>query len=73
MRLITAHRILIGAAIAFFLLYAVLQVRHGFAPNGTASLLQALVSLVIAVGLVVYYRSLRRRWPTPGPRDEHRP
>jgi hypothetical protein len=72
-RLITAHRILIGAAIAFFLLYAALQLRHGLAPNGTASLVQAIVSLVIAVGLVVYYRSLRRRWPTPGPRDEHRP
>jgi hypothetical protein len=70
-RLITAHRILIGAAIAFFLLYAAVQLRHGLT-DGTASLVQALVSLAIAVGLVVYYRSLRRRWPAPGPTDEHR-
>jgi len=33
-RLITAHRILIGAAIAFFLLYAFLQVRHYFSGDG---------------------------------------
>jgi hypothetical protein len=71
-RLITAHRILIGAAIAFFLLYAAVQLRHGLAPNGTASLVQAVVALVIAVGLIVYYRSLLHRWPTPGPRGEHR-
>ena len=73
MRLITAHRILIGAAIAFFLLYAGLQFRHGSGPHGTAALVQAAVSLVIAVALVVYYRSLRRRWPGRGPSGEHRP
>ena len=72
MRLITAHRILIGAAIAFFLLYAVLQARHGLRAEGTASFLQAAVSLAIVVGLVVYYRSLRRRWPAPGPDDAAR-
>jgi membrane protein implicated in regulation of membrane protease activity len=72
MRLITAHRILIGAAIAFFLLYAALQLRHGLASEGGAALVQAVVSLTIAVALVVYYRSLRRRWPTPPPHDEQR-
>jgi hypothetical protein len=70
-RLITAHRILIAAAVAFFLLYAVLQLRHGLAGDGTASLVQAAVALVIAVGLIVYYVSLRRRWPTPGSRNGH--
>ena len=69
MRLITAHRILIGAAIAFFLLYAVLQLRHGLGAEGAPSLVQAAVSLVIALGLLVYYFSLRRRWPTPGSRN----
>ena len=73
MRLITAHRILIGAAIAFFLLYAVLQFRHGLGPAGTGALVQAGVSLVIALGLLVYYRSLRRRWPAPGPQGGRRP
>ncbi|HKY51470.1 MAG TPA: hypothetical protein VJP45_09455 [Candidatus Limnocylindria bacterium] len=55
MKLITAHRILIGAAIAFFVLYAALSFRHG-AP------VHAVVSVAIAIGLVVYYRTLRRRW-----------
>ena len=69
MRLITAHRILIGAAIAFFLFYAVLQLRHGLGVRGTPALVQAGVSLIIALGLIVYYVSLRRRWPGRGDRD----
>ena len=70
MRLITAHRILIAAAIAFFLLYAVLQLRHGLGAYGTPALVQAGVALVVAIGLIVYYASLRRRWP--GPHDDRR-
>jgi hypothetical protein len=71
-RLITAHRILIAAAIAFFLLYAGLQLRHGLGGDGAAALVQAGVSLAVAIGLVVYYVSLRRRWPVPGRRDHDR-
>jgi hypothetical protein len=59
MKLITAHRILIGAAIAFFVFYAVVQGRHYLASGGTVDLVQAIVALVIAAGLRVYYRSLR--------------
>lgn len=56
MKLITAHRILIGAAIAFFVFYAViLFVRD----RSTAAVVQAVVSLAIAGGLVLYYRTLR--------------
>ena len=55
MKLITAHRILIGAAIAFFLLYGVLSLRRG-------AVVQTVVSVAIALALVVYYRTLRRRW-----------
>jgi hypothetical protein len=69
-RLITAHRILIAAAIAFFLLYAALQLRHGLGASGIPALVQAGVALVVAVGLIVYYASLRRRWP--GPHDDGR-
>jgi hypothetical protein len=71
-RLITAHRILIVAAIAFFLLYAALQLRHGLGAAGTPALVQAGVSLVVAIGLIVYYISLRRRWPGPSPDHDHR-
>jgi len=65
-RLITAHRILIAAAIAFFLLYAALQLRHGLGASGTPALIQSGVALAVAIGLIIYYASLRRRWPGPG-------
>ena len=61
MRLITAHRILIGAAILFFVFYAVAALVHG-RPGAPV---HAIVSLVVAVGLIVYYRSLRKRWRPP--------
>ena len=61
MRLITAHRILIGAAIAFFVFYGVVALVHG-RPGAPV---YAAISIAIAVGLVVYYRSLRKRWQRP--------
>ena len=54
MKLITAHRILIGAAIAFFVLYAVITLAH----DRPGAVVQAVIALVIAVALVVYYRRL---------------
>jgi hypothetical protein len=59
MRLITAHRILIGAAIAFFVLYAVLQARIFLTRGSALALVQAVVALAVAAGLRVYFRSLR--------------
>ena len=59
MKLITAHRILIGAGIAFFAFYALLQGRRYLAVGETAALVQAVVSAAVVVGLVVYFRSLR--------------
>jgi hypothetical protein len=61
-RLITAHRILIGAAIAFFLLYAMIETRVWMRTGSAAALAQAIVSPLVAAGLVVYYRSLAKRW-----------
>ena len=60
MKLITAHRILIGAAIAFFVFFAAIQLRQYMRVPGTAPLVEAVVSVVIAVGLVLYYRTLAR-------------
>lgn len=57
MRLITAHRILIGAGIAFFLFYAMVVLMRDHTATG---LVHALVSLAVAVGLALYYRTLRR-------------
>jgi hypothetical protein len=59
-RLITAHRILIGAGIAFFILYAALQLRLFLRVGGTGALVQAAVAVAVAIGFVVYYRTLRR-------------
>jgi hypothetical protein len=63
-RLITAHRILIGAGIAFFLFYALLHVWHYTHGGGGADVVQAVVAAAVAVGLVVYFRSLRG-WGSP--------
>ena len=60
MRLITAHRILIGAGIAFFILYAALQLRLFVRGGSTAALVQAVVAVAVAIGFILYYRTLRR-------------
>jgi hypothetical protein len=55
-KLITAHRILIGAGIAFFVFYAVVLLTRDWT---TASVAQAIVALAVAGGLVLYYRTLK--------------
>jgi hypothetical protein len=60
LRLITAHRILIGAAIAFFLFFAVFELRQYARAPGVVPLVEAVVSLAVAVGLLMYYRTLSR-------------
>ena len=61
MRLITAHRILIAAGIAFFLFYALVQLRlYVTRDAGVGALVQVGVSVAIVIGLIVYIRSLRR-------------
>lgn len=62
MRLITAHRVLIIAGIAFFLLYALIEARLWMRTGSGAALAQAIVSPLVAAGFVIYYRSLAKRW-----------
>jgi hypothetical protein len=60
-KLITAHRILIAAGIAFFLFYAFLQARVFLTRGGgTGAIVQAIVAAAIVIGLIIYYRSLRQ-------------
>ena len=60
MKLITAHRILIAAGIAFFLFYALFQARMFLARGGgTGAIVQAVVAAAVVIGLVLYYRSLK--------------
>ena len=58
MRLITAHRVLIGAAIVFAVFFALVQVRAYFGDGSGGRLAVALLSLVAAGALAYYYRSL---------------
>ena len=61
MKLITAHRLLIAAGIAFFLFYALVQTRLFLTRDGGAgAIVQALVAAAIVIGLIVYYRSLKQ-------------
>jgi len=61
LKLITAHRILIAAGIAFFLFYALVQVRFFLVRDGgAAALIQAVVSAAVVIGLIIYYRSLKQ-------------
>lgn len=59
MTLMTAHRILIATAIVFFLLYAVWEVVNARAAGGWA-LVRGVVSVLVALGFGVYFRSLGR-------------
>jgi len=56
-KLITAHRILIIAGIVFFLFYAMVVLSRDHTASG---LVQAVISLAVVVGLVLYYRTLKR-------------
>jgi hypothetical protein len=62
MRLITAHRILIVAGIAFFLLYALIEARAYVRTGSGAALAQAIVAPLVSIGFWLYYRSLAKRW-----------
>jgi hypothetical protein len=61
-RLITAHRILIIAGIAFFVIYAVIRTRKYLAGGDALDLVQAVVALAVAYVFQWYFRSLARRW-----------
>jgi hypothetical protein len=58
MRLITAHKILIGSAVAFFLFFAVFELRS-YASSGTlADLASGIFGLAVAVGFGLYLRTV---------------
>jgi hypothetical protein len=61
MKLMTAHKILITAAIIFFLFYALLQLLTYFNTGEGSALGRSLLSAAVAVGfgVYIYFRSLR--------------
>jgi len=65
--LLTAHRILIGTAVAFFVLYAAWEFTGGGGTGGGPSgMARGAVALLAAGGLAAYFLSLGRRGG-PGP------
>jgi hypothetical protein len=58
MRIMTAHRILIGTAIVFFVIYAAWEASG--VSGGRGSVLRAALSGLGAAGLAVYFRTLFR-------------
>ncbi len=62
MSLLTAHKILIGSAIALFVGYAVAELRQGLSGDSSA-ILPAVLAALAAGGLAVYLRWLWRRRP----------
>lgn len=64
MQLLFAHLILIGAAFSLAVGFG-LRALVGFARRGASiDLALGLASLVIAVGLALYFRTVRARWRT---------
>jgi hypothetical protein len=59
MRLITAHRILIGTAIAMFVAYALFELREFSRSGEGLAILRGLASLAAAGGFTVYLRRLK--------------
>lgn len=59
MTLLTAHRILIGTAVAFFVFYGAWEIRAGRAgaPGGG---LRGAIALIAALALLIYFRTLAR-------------
>ena len=64
MRLITAHRILIGSAILFFIFYAVREFQG--AGETAEGMWRGVIALAGSLGLLVYLCRLRDRHISPG-------
>ena len=63
MRLITAHKILIGSAIAFFLFFAYFELRGYAAAGAVVDLLSGVFGFAVAVAFAIYFRHLQSRNP----------
>jgi hypothetical protein len=61
MRLITAHKILIGSAVVFFAFFGVFELRSYGATGSLGDLASGIFGLVIAVGFALYLRTIRQR------------
>jgi hypothetical protein len=61
MNLLTAHKILIGSAIAFFLFFGANRLLTFQSSGDPVVLTTAIGGLVVSVALAFYYRTIRAR------------
>lgn len=60
-RIKTAHKILIGSAIAFFIFFGVWQFRVYTRTGEAGALVIGILSAMAVIGFGIYYRSLRQK------------
>ena len=60
MRLITAHKILIGSETVFFIFFAHWELNRYANSNDTWAMARSLLYLLIALGLGIYFKNLKR-------------
>lgn len=63
MRLLTAHRILISAAVAFFSFFALWELNRYLEAGSAWSVARAVLYLGVAAAFAVYLKLLRRWYP----------
>ena len=61
MRVMTAHKILIATAAAFFVFYGGWEILHAARGGGTRGLARGLVALAVAAALCFYFAYLLRK------------
>ena len=59
MKLITAHKILIGSAVVFFVFFAFREYRNFTGGDGWAAG-RGVLSLIVALGFAIYLKNLKR-------------
>jgi hypothetical protein len=60
MRLITAHKILIGSAMVFFVFFALWELNRYSGSNDIWAMARSLLYLLVALGFGVYLKNLKR-------------
>ena len=61
MRLITAHRILIGTSVVFFVFFSGWELTNYMSAGGGWALFRSLLYIGVAVGFAVYFRTLKNK------------
>ena len=61
MKLMTAHKILIGTSIVFFIFFSWWELRNYLAADNVWALARSVLYFGVAVGFAVYFRSLRNK------------